>query len=529
MLLGSTVGPYRLMHQLGAPLRGAIAEKLGDSHVWLAESAESRQKRWVVLKLRKASRKTKRVFEREVELLTQLRGHPGVATMVAHGAADGWLWIELEYIQGSDLGRILEGRRRLQVRESTQLLRDLAVIVSSLDKLGVAHAALVPANILIGTDGAMRLCGFGQAAAPKDHASLVPTGRTIGYQAPEVLESGLHTPSAHVFALGALLFEMLTGHALFGGKNDHERRKSTLDGQLSRLSDFGVQNDTLETAIARMTAARPEKRPATAWGSLVELEGLRGATAVEVGSLVVPEAVPSQATCKTTSGNWENGRPVVPPPAAEPPPPVRLPRSSAQMTTMKCFVPSEAPDPTATPRVTPESQKVRIIQGSPATADPPIKEYPYDVVISYASENETFATETATAIRGCGVKVFFDKFEDDRHWGKDMYPHFVEVFYEKGLFCIVIVSAAYAEKNWTRLELGAAFARALTERNPYIFPVRLDDTRIPGLLPTIKYLDGRKRSPADIASVMVRLVREHQNRVRRQRHRSTNSDPNAPV
>lgn len=105
------------------------------------------------------------------------------------------------------------------------------------------------------------------------------------------------------------------------------------------------------------------------------------------------------------------------------------------------------------------------------------------------------------------IRVFYDAFDEAGLWGKDLYAHLTEVYQKKARFCVIFASKEYAGKAWTTAERRAAQARAMGDHGQeYILPVRMDDTEIPGLLPTISYVDGRTRSPEYVADLICSKV-----------------------
>jgi hypothetical protein len=124
--------------------------------------------------------------------------------------------------------------------------------------------------------------------------------------------------------------------------------------------------------------------------------------------------------------------------------------------------------------------------------------FEYDVALSFAGENREIVARVARCLQGHGVKVFYDDFERTSLWGKDLQEHLVNIYMRWARYAIVFVSAPYGEKMWTRHELKAVLARALTERQEYVLPVRIDDTPLDGLLPTIGHLDLRQETPAEV-------------------------------
>jgi hypothetical protein len=122
----------------------------------------------------------------------------------------------------------------------------------------------------------------------------------------------------------------------------------------------------------------------------------------------------------------------------------------------------------------------------------------YDVVLSFAGEDREYVEKVADFLEGRGAVVFYDKYEDVTLWGKDLAEHFDSVYRKQGRFCVMFISQHYADKVWTRHEQKLVLARALEERVEYLLPARFDDTEIPGLSPTIGYLDLRKLAPEQL-------------------------------
>jgi len=130
----------------------------------------------------------------------------------------------------------------------------------------------------------------------------------------------------------------------------------------------------------------------------------------------------------------------------------------------------------------------------------------YDVAISFAGEQRQEARAIAKGLTDAGVKVFFDEYEDATLWGKNLYERLSEVYKDRAQYCIILVSAAYAKKVWTSHERRSAQARALQESQEYILPVRIDDTELHGLLPTVGYLDFNRYGAEGICQAFLRKI-----------------------
>jgi len=130
--------------------------------------------------------------------------------------------------------------------------------------------------------------------------------------------------------------------------------------------------------------------------------------------------------------------------------------------------------------------------------------YDYDVALSFSGDDREYVESVAAALNHLGVRVFYDRYEAVDLWGKNLYEHLDDVYRKRARFCVIFVSASYAEKLWTTHERQAAQARALTAAQEYILPVRFDGTVLPGLLPTIAYVEARDHSPDDLALMVAR-------------------------
>ena len=127
----------------------------------------------------------------------------------------------------------------------------------------------------------------------------------------------------------------------------------------------------------------------------------------------------------------------------------------------------------------------------------------YDVALSFAGEDRHHAERLAELLRAEEYSVFYDEYELAKLWGKDLYVYLSSVYKDQAEYCIMFLSKHYARKMWTNRERQSAQARAFEENQEYILPVRLDDTEIPGILPTVGYLDLRSMTIEQVHQVLV--------------------------
>ena len=129
--------------------------------------------------------------------------------------------------------------------------------------------------------------------------------------------------------------------------------------------------------------------------------------------------------------------------------------------------------------------------------------YQYDVALSFAGEQRKYVEAVAESLVDTGTKIFYDDYEKVSLWGKDLYTHLDYVYRKASRFCIVFISAAYASKVWTNHERRSAQARAIQENTEYLLPARFDQTELPGLPPTIGYLDLNEVAPQELAVMIL--------------------------
>jgi hypothetical protein len=135
--------------------------------------------------------------------------------------------------------------------------------------------------------------------------------------------------------------------------------------------------------------------------------------------------------------------------------------------------------------------------------------YEYDVAISFAGEDRPIVEPYALALKTRRVRIFYANFAEVDLWGADLYETLDAVYRLKARYCVLFLSHHYADKVWTNHERRAAQARAVMENREYILPVRLDPTEIPGLRPTICYLDwGRIGLNGLVEATMTKLSKQ---------------------
>ena len=129
----------------------------------------------------------------------------------------------------------------------------------------------------------------------------------------------------------------------------------------------------------------------------------------------------------------------------------------------------------------------------------------FDVALSFAGEDRFYVEQVASVLRDMGFRVFYDKYEAVTLWGKDLYSHLHEIYFERTV-CGCIYIEALQKKLWTNHERKSAQARAFSEKKESTFFLRFDNTQIPGILPTIRYINLNKYNPKDFAELIKQKI-----------------------
>ena len=293
-MIGSTLGPYRVLNKLGAGGMGEVYSAL-----------DTRLERGVAIKvisgLAAGDPDLRQRFQREARTVSQLN-HPHICALYDIGhevPADGGTgaavdFIVMELLEGETLAARLS-RGPLPVDQALQIAVQVADALAAAHRRGIVHRDLKSANIMLTKSGA-KLLDFGLAktiapALPQG-ASILPTtpagltaqGTILGtfqYMAPEQLEGGEADARTDVFAFGCVLYEMLTGRHPFEGRSHAARISAIMTTEPPRVTALQpLAPPTLDYAVLRCLEKDPDDRWQSARDLCAELRRIAGMTQV---------------------------------------------------------------------------------------------------------------------------------------------------------------------------------------------------------------------------------------------------------
>jgi Tol biopolymer transport system component/predicted Ser/Thr protein kinase len=278
-MIGRELGHFRLTESIGAGGMGVVYK-----------ATDLRLKRTVAIKL--LPTELAQDPDRRARLLREARAasslnHPNIVTVHEIDSAEGIDFVAMEFVEGRSLDRLI-GADGLALREALEHAAQIARALAAAHGRGVLHRDLKPGNVMVTPEGQVKVVDFGLAKRlPVPATSAVPTetagprsaegslAGTVAYMSPEQAQGRPLDARSDLFALGVVLFEMLTGRRPFQADN-----AAALLGSILRddpPSARGLRPSlprALDPVLARLLAKDPDRRYQTAGELAADLERL---------------------------------------------------------------------------------------------------------------------------------------------------------------------------------------------------------------------------------------------------------------
>src|SRR5215813_2084622 len=319
---GTKLGRYEIRSRLGA---GGMGE------VYLAEDAELHRK--VALKVLPADVVTNndrmRRFKQQATTAAALN-HPNIAHIYEIGESAGTHFIAMEFVDGLTLRELIQGRQT----DLAKLLRNLQHVADGLAKAhaaGIVHRDLKPENIMVTREGHVKILDFGLAkliepqqtssvteglsqlstVVMQPHSTPGAVMGTVGYMSPEQAQGKANEIDhrSDIFSFGCILYEAITRHKPFEGKDPIESLNKTIREEPPSITIFNrdVPSD-LQRVVRRCLAKDPEERYQTIKDVAIELKEVRRELQAAPGIDTTVPASPSTASSAQATSDSDPSR-----------------------------------------------------------------------------------------------------------------------------------------------------------------------------------------------------------------------------
>lgn len=234
--------------------------------------------RHVAIKILRSDQSTDAIsilrFEREAQAATTL-AHPNIVEIYDVGEYKNHHYIVMEYVAGKTLKKVIRDRAPLLNLEAVDTMKQLTSAVAEAHKRGIIHRDIKPQNVIVKSDGSLKILDFGIATA-KGSAQLTQANNVMGsvhYLAPELAKGEPASPQSDIYALGIVFYEMLTGDVPF--KAD-QAVQIALQHMREPMPSVRKANpnvpQSVENIIIRATAKNPRLRYQSCDEMLKDLE-----------------------------------------------------------------------------------------------------------------------------------------------------------------------------------------------------------------------------------------------------------------
>lgn len=256
--VGRQLGPYRITKKIA---KGGMAE--------IYEGVDEVHNRPVAIKVLRADMAEEQEFvtrfRREAEAVAQLK-HPNILEVYDSGFEDETEYITMTYVDGGSLKDLIS-RGPMSPEEAVSIAIQLADALDYAHQEGIVHRDVKPSNVLLAPDGTPLLTDFGIAKSFDETQHLTRTGRSIGtpqYMAPEQIQGDPVDHRTDVYALGIVLYEMVTGRVPFDATTPAAALYKQINEPPPPISEAKVEipgwlEDIIQKAIAKNPADRYQR------------------------------------------------------------------------------------------------------------------------------------------------------------------------------------------------------------------------------------------------------------------------------
>lgn len=244
---------YEIMSRIGA---GGMAD--------VYKAQDRKLNRLVAVKVMKAEFREDtsfvQKFQKEAQAAAKL-SHPNVVNVYDVGEDRGLYFIVMELIEGITLKNYIGKKGKLSVKEATSIAIQVSLGLEAAHNCGIVHRDVKPQNIIISTDGKVKLSDFGIAKAINSNTITANVMGSVHYSSPEQVRGGISDAKSDIYSLGITMYEMVTGRVPFDGDTTVSIAIKHLQEEIVPPSIYTPDLPySLEQVILKCTQKNPDRR-----------------------------------------------------------------------------------------------------------------------------------------------------------------------------------------------------------------------------------------------------------------------------
>lgn len=199
--------------------------------------------------------------------------HPNIVNIYDVGSENGMYFIVMEYVEGITLKTYIEKKGQLNFKEAISIAIQVGRGIEAAHQKGIIHRDIKPQNIIISTEGKVKVTDFGIARAASSNTIHADVMGSVHYSSPEQARNGFVDGKSDIYSLGIVMYEMVTGRVPFDGDNTVAIAIQHLQEEMVAPSAYAPDLPiSLEKIILKATMKSPDRRYGTISDMLMDLK-----------------------------------------------------------------------------------------------------------------------------------------------------------------------------------------------------------------------------------------------------------------
>lgn len=224
----------------------------------------------------------KQEFSEDINFVTKFRSeaqsaagleHPNIVNIYDVGSENGMHYIVMEYVEGITLKTYIEKKRQLTYKEAVSIAIQVGRGIEAAHSKHIVHRDIKPQNIIISTEGKVKVTDFGIARAATNHTIRSDVMGSVHYTSPEQARNGFVDGKSDIYSLGIVMYEMVTGRVPFDGDTTVAVAIQHLQEEMVAPSTYAPELPvSMEKIIKKCTQKNPDRRYDSMGDLLIDLK-----------------------------------------------------------------------------------------------------------------------------------------------------------------------------------------------------------------------------------------------------------------